>query len=69
MKTDYGNYQKVYDYPEDIRDFAKRRVGGLLTKWIVSRNPLSVIVESAYLQGLMDATKTHYAPKEEEAKE
>ncbi len=58
MKPEYGNWTREQeDYPKDLRIFAKKRIEGLLHKNILSGNNLSMLLESAYLQGIMDAAE------------
>ena len=46
------------EYPQAVVDLARRRVKDLLTYFLLSTNPISKLVESAYLQGIVDAVET-----------
>ncbi len=58
MEKQYGTFIKVDDYPKGAKELAKKRVRGLMHFNIVQTQPLSVLLESAYLQGLVDAIES-----------
>lgn len=53
---DYGNFIQE-EYPKEIIDLARRRCKGLLKYNILCTANLNKIIESAYLQGLVDAAE------------
>lgn len=57
-KGNYGIFRKVDDYPKGAIDLARRRVAGLLHYNICSTAPLASMLESAYLQGIVDAVES-----------
>lgn len=58
MKTDKDDRYSRYAYPKDMMDIARRRVAGLLNGFILRVTTLEKLLESAYLQGIVDAAES-----------
>lgn len=60
MKIDYGAWRRDSEefYSEHIRKIAAARVRGLMQYSIIHNNPLAKLLESAYLQGIVDAAES-----------
>lgn len=50
---------KRYNYPESVRQTAKNRVKALLENYYLQTATLPLLLESAYLQGVVDATEIY----------
>lgn len=47
-------HMRRYYYPKKLVEIARKRVAGLLHASRLSTTPLCVLIESAYLQGIID---------------
>ena len=54
-------------YPEELIRFARRRLKGLLHPNILAHQSLQILLESAYLQGLTDASESLIRNKPKDA--
>jgi hypothetical protein len=55
---DYGNWVRDGSfYPKEILTIAKNRTAGLLKPWNLQTASLSLLIESAYLQGPVDGAQ------------
>lgn len=67
-KQDWGNWQRDYEgfYPPEILAIAAKRVAGLMRLNCLKTAPLALLMESAYLQGLVDAADAIGPDKKQE---
>lgn len=54
MRSEYSKHWQPYEYPAAMRDLATRRTRALLNLHMLQVAPFTRIIESAYLQGLID---------------
>lgn len=47
-----------YAYPKDMMEIARKRIAGLMTGYILRVTTLEKLLESAYLQGIVDAAES-----------
>lgn len=67
MKNDYDAWRRDSEefYSEHILKIAAARVRGLMQYSIIHNNPLAKLLESAYLQGIVDAAESMKAKEAE----
>lgn len=65
-KNEYETIWKRFPYPTEIVDLSRRRTAGLLKYHVLGVTPLAKVIQSAYLQGIVDAAET--LPEAKEAK-
>jgi len=56
--SDYESVYRHYDYPPEMRRIAALRVRGLMKFNLVQTQSMARLLESAYLQGIVDAAES-----------